>query len=230
MSSEDNKMTTYYWFEPADGRLEHGDGRVPEVGVTHTVDVEPVPCVAGLAAFLRPLDALRYAASQAGYAASQAVWAVRLGGVIVHSPSRNQSAATERTYVRRIEVDLRQFARECALDVIDLWDAPQVCRRYLRTGDDSLRVAAGDAARVAAGDAHRNTDWGPAGDTIRDPAWDAAWAATAAMRAARSAAWSAARGAARAAAWAAARAGGLATAKDLQNRRLWEMIWRGGRP
>ncbi len=75
---------------------------------------------------------------------------------------------------------LRAHARWCALQVIDLWDAPAVVRRYLTTGDDSLWAAARDAAR--------------------DAAWDAAWAA------ARDAARAAAGAAARAAAGAAPRA------------------------
>ena len=44
---------------------------------------------------------------------------------------------------------LRAFARQCALDVIHLWNAPQVVRDYLTTGDESLRDAAGNAAYAA---------------------------------------------------------------------------------
>jgi hypothetical protein len=40
----------------------------------------------------------------------------------------------------------RLFTRQCALDVIDLWDAPAVVRQYLETGDESLRASAWDAA------------------------------------------------------------------------------------
>jgi hypothetical protein len=220
--SRENKRTVYYWFEPAGGQLGHDDGRVPRVGVTHRVDEEPVPCVAGLHASQRPLDAL-------GYATSQAVWVVRLGGDIIHS--QGKSVATERMYVLRREVDLRRFARLCAQDVIHMWDAPKVCRRYLRTGDDSLR----DAARDAATDAARDAAWSAA----RDAAWRAAWAAAgdaaraAAKAAARDAAWRAARGAAwraaRAAAWGAAWAAAGDAARDRQNRRLLAMIWQGGR-
>jgi len=36
---------------------------------------------------------------------------------------------------------LHEFARWCALQVIDLWDAPKVVRDYLKTGDKSLPVA-----------------------------------------------------------------------------------------
>ena len=83
---------------------------------------------------------------------------------------------------------LRSFARQCALDVIHLWDAPAVVRQYLETGDESLRDAARYAARAAAWDAARDAAW----DAARDAAWAAAWDA------ARAAAWDAAWDAARA--------------------------------
>jgi hypothetical protein len=103
---------------------------------------------------------------------------------------------------------LRRFARECAADVLHLWDAPQVVKDYLKGGDESLRAAARDAAWAAT--------------------WAAAWdAATAARDAARtrdaaSAAWhtaraDAAREAARDAAWDAA--------WDAQNTRLETLFW-----
>jgi len=40
---------------------------------------------------------------------------------------------------------LRKFGCMCASDVLYLWDAPDVVRRYLRTGDNSLRAAAWEA-------------------------------------------------------------------------------------
>ena len=71
------------------------------------------------------------------------------------------------------EKEIRRFGCQCALDVIHLWDAPPVVKKYLKTGDESLRAAAwaaaGDAARAAAGAA--------AGDAARAAAWAAAWAA-----------------------------------------------------
>ena len=80
-----------------------------------------------------------------------------------------------RRIVKRFDATdtMRAFARHCALSVIHLWDAPQVVRDYLTTGDEGLRDAARDAAMAAA--------WAAA----RDAAWDAAWAA----------AWDAARAA-----------------------------------
>ena len=61
---------------------------------------------------------------------------------------------------------LREFARWCALQVIDLWDAPDVVYEYLKTGDETLR----DAARAAA--------WGIVRNDARDIAWAAAVDAT----------------------------------------------------
>ena len=84
--------------------------------------------------------------------------------------------------VKGHEKEIRRFACQCALDVIHLWDAPPIVKKYLETGDEKLRDAAWDAARAAAGDAAWDAAWAAAGDA----AWDAAWAA------ARDAAWAAA--------------------------------------
>jgi len=66
---------------------------------------------------------------------------------------------------------LRDFARRCALDVIHLWDAPEIVVRYLRTGDESMRAAAGAAARAAGRAAGRAA----AGDAAWAAAGAAAW-------------------------------------------------------
>ena len=77
----------------------------------------------------------------------------------------------------------RWLLRWCAAQVAPLWDAPEIVCEYLRTGDDSLRVAAGVAADAA------NATWAAcwaAADVARaaadaadaaDAAWAAAWAA-----------------------------------------------------
>ena len=44
------------------------------------------------------------------------------------------------------EATLQAFARWCALQVIDLWDAPDVAQEYLETGNEDLRVAAFEVA------------------------------------------------------------------------------------
>ena len=173
-----------WWFSK--GRtLPHGDGRRINVGITHGVKGAIVACENGLHASVKPLDAL-------GYAPGPIVWRVRLSGVIVPHDN-DKHVASERTYLAG-GVDaaetLRKFARLEALRVVHLWAAPDVVRRYLRTGDEALRDAARDAAWAAARDA--------AGAAARDAARDAA------RSAAEAAAGAAARDAARNAAWNAA--------------------------
>ena len=147
-----------WWFEPADGKLGYNDGRKPRRGVTHRVKCAPVLCVAGLHASVRPLDALKYAQSSV-------IWRVELGGEIVSGDDK--AAATERTYLWRLDAEsmLRAFARQCALDVVHLWNAPAVVVQYLNTGNEELRTAAWAAARAAA--------WDAAWDAARTAAWDA---------------------------------------------------------
>ena len=128
---------------PADGeKLVHGGGLYL--------------CNEGLHASKRIIDATQYAPGHT-------ICRVEVGGDVIHGGDK--MVASERTILWRIngEEVLRDFARRCALDVVHLWDAPDVVVRYLKTGDDSLRDAARDAARAAA--------WAAA----RDAAWDAAW-------------------------------------------------------
>ena len=73
------------------------------------------------------------------------------------------------------EEQIRHFSRLCALDVIHLWNAPEVVWKYLETGDESLRQEVRDAAE-AADAALRATIWA----TI----WATAEAVEAALRAA----------------------------------------------
>jgi hypothetical protein len=94
---------------------------------------------------------------------------------------------------------LRKFARDCALDVIHLWNAPPIVRKYLETGDESIREAARDAARDIVRDDTSDVAgyaaWCAAGDAL----WEGAWTA------AKTAAWAAARSAAGSTAWNAVR-------------------------
>lgn len=148
-------MSDYYHFAAVgeDGipRLGHGDGREIRVGETLTVDDAPVLCEHGLHASARIVDALRYISSS-----RVMLCRVTLGGTVIHDGDK--SVATERTVIAMLPVAetdalLREFARWCALSVAHLWGMPDVVRRYLETGDETIRDAAGAAA------------------------WDAAWAA-----------------------------------------------------
>lgn len=183
------------------------DGRpVPADGVTLVHDGPVMMCRSGFHASRRLFDALQYALGST-------ICRVVLGGVV--QEDEDKVVARERTILWRVDGEtlLRDFARRCALDVIHMWDAPDIVSRYLKTGDESMRAAARNAARTAAWDA----------------AWDAAWTAARTARDAAGAAmgtaegdvaWYAARAAARAAAWAAT---GDAE-RALLNRRLTAMV------
>lgn len=124
-----------------------GEGQLP-VHVGETLRVEPPLslCERGLHASLDPLHALHYAPGPV-------VCRVEVGGEIVQGGDK--LCATERTVLWAYDATdvLRHFARLCALDVVHLWDAPEVVLRYLKTGDESMWAAtrAADAAARAAG-------------------------------------------------------------------------------
>jgi hypothetical protein len=153
-------------------------------------------CQSGLHWSRDPFDALQYAPGNT-------LCLVEVEGIV--SEQADKGVSSRRRIVKRIDAEplMREFARWSALQVIELWDAPEIVRQYLTTGDESLRAAAWAAARDAA--------WAAAWAAARDAAWAAAWAAArdaawaAARAAAWAAAWDAAWAAARAAAWAAAR-------------------------
>ena len=134
-----------WYFSPTDKRLPNGDGRLIEVGVTHEVPGALELCSLGLHASVHPIDAL-------SYATSAWLWRVELGGTVIKGDDK--CCANTRTYLYGFDATemLREFARKCALDVIHLWDAPEIVVRYLNTGDESIRDAAWAAARDAARD------------------------------------------------------------------------------
>jgi hypothetical protein len=170
---EEQAMTTHYWhFVQVDKqgtpRLGYEDNREVRVGGTLTVEGEPVLCERGLHASAKLWDALGYAQGD-----KLALCRVTLGGTVLHD--KEKSVGNERTVIAMLDADatdklLRDFARWCALQVIHLWDAPDVVRQYLDTGDESLRDAAGAAARDAAGDAAGYA----AGYAAGDATWHAA--------------------------------------------------------
>lgn len=213
------------------------DGRhVPADGVTLCHDGPLVPCEQGLHGSERIIDAL-------GYATADTICKVRLGGTVIRD--LDMITATRRTilWCVDVETELRAFARWCALQVLPLWDAPDVMRLYLETGDETLRADAFTEALEAEG-----VIW-PASDAS-DAAWKAAkpagWANRAAIDASKptgvatwpfaAAAWNAqhaaqaARNAAagRAGTWGARNAGWSAldaqSVQSAQNAKLTEMV------
>ena len=188
------------------------DGKPLETGREYVFDGEPVMCESGYHASRHVFDALEYAP---GATLS------RVECREVTEERDDKLVCKRRTVIQTIDATkiLQKFACMCALDVIHLWDAPDVVVRYLKTGDEALR----DAAWSAAWDA-RSAAWDTgiaawdARSAARDVAWSAAWAA---VWDARSAAWDtgatardAAMSAARSAAWAAALDAARTAARD----------------
>ena len=131
------------------------DGAPLETGREYVFDGEPVMCECGYHASRHVFDALEYAP---GATLS------RVECREVTEECDDKLVCKRRTVIQTIDATkiLQKFARMCALDVIHLWDAPDVVVRYLKTGDEALR----DAARIAA----RSAAW-DTGDAARDAAW-----------------------------------------------------------
>ena len=147
-----------WYFSAADRRLGYEDGREIALGVTHEVGGDIALCKRGLHASVKPLDALQYAPGPI-------IWRVELSGNVLTGDDKR--CATRRAYVAGgvdVTDTLRLFARRCALDVAHLWDMPEILRRYLETGDESIRAAARASARDAARDAARASAWAAARD------------------------------------------------------------------
>ena len=151
------------------------DGRaIPPVGEWLEYDGEIEICKSGLHFSKDPFDALQYAPGNLLHLVEV--------DEIEHEHD-DKGVCRRRRIIATIDAEslLREFARWCVLQLLDLWDAPTVVREYLETGDETKRDAAWSAA------------------------WSDAWAKAAARSAAKAAAWDAAWEAARGAAWEAAR-------------------------
>ena len=151
-------MSACYWhFTPCDKqgtpRLGYDDGREVRVGETLTVDGPLAVCERGLHCSERIIAALYYAAQRS------ALSRVVPGGEVVRSAGDDKLCSAERTPVVMLTAEqtdelLRRFARWCALSVAHLWEMPEVVRRFLETGDESLREEARRAAYAAAAAAY----------------------------------------------------------------------------
>ena len=136
-------MSELAWhFLSADRRVAHL-GTPAHVGLTLRHDWPLVLCSSGLHASVRALDALRYAPGPVACL-------VECGGETLHG--EDKLVCRKRTIVAMRDATevLRAFARECALDVIHLWNAPEVVRQWLETGDERFRDAAWAAAWAVA--------------------------------------------------------------------------------
>jgi hypothetical protein len=140
-----------YWFA-ASPILPNGDGRPVVIGETLRVKPPLKLCKRGLHGSLHPFDALHYAPGTFLYRC-------RYSGEIIFGDDK--LCATERTALAMVDATelLRIFARQQALTVLHLWDAPSIVKTYLETGDENIMDAARSAAwavvRAAALDAPR---------------------------------------------------------------------------
>ena len=142
------------------------DGQPLVVGSEYVFDGDPVMCESGYHASRHVFDALKYAPGSILSRVECREITDEWGDKIV-CRRRRVIATIDATKI------LQKFARMCALDVIHLWDAPDVVVRYLKTGDESIRGAAWSAAwaaRDAAWDAARIAAWAAASAIARDTA------------------------------------------------------------
>ncbi len=128
-------------------------------------DGRPIPCIgeklvhvgliipseSGLHASEHPFDALQYAPGNL-------LHLVELDGELVsHGNPVDKWVGRSRVIVKSINAEslMRRFAKDQALSVIHLWDAPQVVIDYLNSNSDAARAAAWAAARDSARDSAR---------------------------------------------------------------------------
>ena len=112
---------------------------IPADGVTLRFRGRLIMCESGFHASRRIIDAL-------SYAPGDTVCRVLIGGETIEEPDK--LVASERSILWRLDAKelLLEFTRKIALSVIHLWDAPDVVKRYLETGDPKQQEAAFSAA------------------------------------------------------------------------------------
>lgn len=142
------------------GERLHNGQPIPGIGEWLVHDGPIVPCESGLHASEHPYDAL-------GYAPGPMLHLVELEGDLVEH-NGDKWVGRQRRILASIDATglLGEFARWCAWQVIDLWEAPPVVRTYLTTGDPVVRAAAGEAAWAAT--RAPSPEWAAAGAAQRE--------------------------------------------------------------
>ena len=209
-------MTTLAWHFSGDKLRDGSD--VPPVGEWLTHDGELRMCHSGFHASRHPLDALRYAPGRL-------LHRVECDGAVTED--NDKLVCSKRRIVASRDAGrlLQRFAKDQALTVVHLWDAPQIVVEYLQGDDDAVNaVNAVNAARDAAWDVAWSAA-NAAGNTA-DAAWSAVWSAANAAGNAADAAWSAANAAGNAA-WDAANA--ARNTADAAWSAAWSAAWDAAR-
>lgn len=208
----------------AEDRRMARTGELVEAGKTYHVDGPVKMCRSGLHGSVKPLDALQYASGPV-------VCRVDITGDIVVGDDKIVGCSRKVLWMYDASPELNRFGRLCALDVANLWDAPDVVLQYLKTGDEAIRSAALDAARDAARSAITDESRNAAAAAVRNSIghksmYAASYAAddvVAAMAAVRDASWYAVW----VESWSAARATARDAARKKQNDRLYRMLMAG---
>ena len=118
-------------------RLRDGSP-LPPIGEWLIHGGEIYPCISGLHMSVHPFDALQYAPGKI-------LHLVELEGDLQpHGDPIDKWVGRRRKILKTIDATeiLKKFARWCALEVIHLWDTPDVVINFLQTGDETLRSAA----------------------------------------------------------------------------------------
>ena len=137
-----NKVLAWH-FSPLDCLLANGDGRKIVAGESLSVSLPLTLCKRGLHGSVNILDALNYAPGPM-------LWRVEISGEILEEKDKLCGETRKALWGFDCRDLLFSFARECALDVIGNWKAPEIVRQFLMTGDISLKYAAESAAESAA--------------------------------------------------------------------------------
>ena len=175
-------------------KLRNGEA-IPKQGEWLEIDGKPIMCKRGLHASRHPYDALKYAPGAA-------LHRVSLDGTII--VGNDKLVATRRKIIWTLPPEIMQplmwdFVRYCARSVLHLWDAPDVVKQYLKTGDESLKAASLAASRATLRAASRDASWAASRAASRAASqaasWDASWDTS----------WDASRPASWDASWAASR-------------------------
>ena len=136
-----SKNGLYFWSSERDKRLRFWDGRLAKTGITHSVRGELIPCVNGLHASKRLIDALTFMPGSH-------IWLVSLSDERIED--KWKACARSRTYIAgfNAEKKISVFARKYVMRDVKRIQPFCNSRNYalvfdwLLTGGDELRMAA----------------------------------------------------------------------------------------